>query len=324
MSRSISHTEVQALLGCQAKHDFGYVGRLAGTALKSLTVAPRLREGRAWGAAVAAWHERNGDLHPAVLTAEAALRSDVREQVRAGVYMQDEHEEISNLIYGLLAHHHEIADPLSIRRLEGEVGAEILPGCTFEGRVDAEHVDEQDRVWPVEYKLRSRLSSYEQIALSRQIRRYAWAYREATGREPAGVIVEERLREVPKPARILQSGKVSHAKDQLTTPELYERACIETGEEPKPEVVEHLDSRPWWQRVPVLFRPGELDEAGEELASAARQVAMFDAGELFPLRNPSPQNCGGCEFREICPDPTPDLVDALFERRPPKRDRETA
>ena len=50
---------------------------------------------------------------------------------------------------------------------------------------------------------------------------------------------------------------------------------------------------------------------------------MHDAGQLAPVRNPNERNCRGCRFRAICDDPwDTELVDALYERVRPKRDRE--
>ena len=319
---------------CQASWDFTYGGHLAGDALKPRATAPRLREGRAWGAAVAAWHA-NADLGPmpafvpAVKALEDSLAEDAAEQKDAGVYIPEDHAEFSARLGSLLVHYTETADQLSIDRLEDRLlvgipsrnGGRKSTRYRFEGYVDGVHVDEQDRTWVKEYKLRGRLSSLDQVQKSRQIRRYAWAYREIYGVDPAGVIVDERWNEIPKPARILVSGKPSHAKDQLTTSALYVEACGSAGDKPKVDVIEALDARRWQARHVVVFRPRELDETGRELVSAARLIQQLDSGDLFPVRNPSPSRCGGCAFKEICDEPTDDLVDAYFWRVPPKRDR---
>lgn len=332
--RLLSHTEVSKALDCQAAWDFGYGGHLAGDALKPRATAPRLREGRAWGRAVAAWHEHAVatdafQLAGATDALEAALNEDATEQREAGVYMEDEHKALTVRLGKMLAHYHVTAEPVQLDRLEHELtvgvpsrtGARKSSRYRFEAYLDGVHVDEQGRTWLVEFKLRTRLSSLEQIVKSRQIRWYAWAYRELYGVEPAGVLVDERWNEVPKPARELTSGKPSHAKDQLTTVDRYRALCEEKGEDPKPEVIEALESRRWQARHPVIFRPGELDEAGLQLVSAAKLIQQLDSGGLYPIRNPGPQRCPGCVFREICNEPDSDLVDAYFRRVPAKRDR---
>lgn len=333
--RLLSHSEIDTALTCQARHAFRYTGHLTdGDALKPRASAPPLREGTAWGAAVAAWHA-NADLGPmsafapAVKALEDSLAKDAAEQKEAGVYIAADHAEFSARLGSLLVHYTDTAEQLKIDRLEDRLlvgipsrnGGRKSTRYRFEGYVDGIHLDDPGRTWIKEYKLRGRLSSYESVAKSPQIRRYAWAYRERYGVEPAGVIVDERLNEIPKPARILASGKVSHAKDQMTTPELYIAACEETGETPKPETVESLTSRKWQARHTVIFRPGELDETGRELVSAARLIQQLDSGDLYPIRKPPIQGCSGCAFREICDSPDGDLVDAYFRRVPPKRSR---
>ena len=73
--------------------------------------------------------------------------------------------------------------------------------------------------------------------------------------------------------------------------------------------------------MPIVFRDGELEEAGRELVSAARQIQALDAHAFEPIRNVKRQTCMGCPYRDICPAPENDLIDVLFERLPAKRDR---
>lgn len=335
MARTISHSEITSLLNCQALHDFKYVGQLAGAALKPKASRPMLRDGSAWGAGVAAWHQ-TGDVMTARNALLASLAKDADEQREHGLYMADEHEEARGLLVALLSHYTNTTQRLPLTGLEHRISTPIPSRsgvrrsnqyrleCFFDGI----HRDDDGRTWLVEFKLRSTLSSFEQIALSRQLRWYAWAFREETGVDVAGVICDERWKALPKPARLVRGKKktdpelvASHAKDQLTTPDLYLDACRKTGVDPDPEALEAYRARRWQARHPVVFRPGEIDEAGRQLVSAAKQIRDFDTGELYPIRNPSPRNCGGCQFREICPNPDDmNLVSMLFERRPAKRD----
>jgi hypothetical protein len=96
------------------------------------------------------------------------------------------------------------------------------------------------------------------------------------------------------------------------------------GQAPDPELVMELQSRQWQQRVAILFRPEELDEAGYELTSAGITIRDLDNGHVWPTRNASERNCGGCPFKRICADPSASLVDEQFVRIPAKRDREAA
>lgn len=220
--------------------------------------------------------------------------------------------------------------------------------------------DAEGRTWLVEFKLRESLSPLELIANSRQIRYYAWAWQRETGQPVTGVIVDERLNEQPKQARWVKPKRkdegifvspgeaaalgapysdkeqeafggasiearrtVSHAKDQVTTPESYLDACKRADVEPVPETLEAIANRRWSQRHPIFLSDHEVAESGDELVSLGRQVAAIDSGQVYPVRNVKPQNCNGCRFREICNDPSDsDLVDSLFTRRPAKRDKD--
>jgi CRISPR/Cas system-associated exonuclease Cas4 (RecB family) len=108
----------------------------------------------------------------------------------------------------------------------------------------------------------------------------------------------------------------------MCTQEAYEAACEEFGVDPSPDAVEYLGNRMWQQRVPIVFRDGELEETGRNLITAAKLIGLLDTGELEPLRNAKPSTCNGCPFRDVCDDPNEEVVDLLFERRPPKRDRD--
>lgn len=337
--REISHSEAQAVFDCEYRHAFGYTGRLTGgEVLKRKATTPTLRDGRAWGRALATWREHQLKTDGLALAHEAiddALDEDMDEQLQAAVYDEDSDRQTRRRLHAMLDHHATVAPELVIERPEHEllVGIPSRAGRRRSNRyrlrayLDGLHEDEQGW-WLYEAKLRGQLTSLAMMALARQTRWYAWATRELFDIEPVGVIVEERLNEVPKPARINKGrGKdpqpvASHAKDQLTTPQLYRDACARTGQEPDPETVEALAARRWFQMERIIFRPGELDEAGRQLVSTAQLIHELDSGARAPVRNPGRARCPGCPFREICPTPDDvDLVDALYDRKPPKRDR---
>lgn len=256
---------------------------------------------------------------------------------------------------GLHGLEHELMVPLPSRSGKGDSSRYRLQ-VFFDGVL----TDAEGRNWLVEFKLRGSLSPLELIANSRQIRYYAWAWQRETGEAVTGVIVDERLNEQPKPARWVKPKRkdegifvspgeadalgapysaaeqeafgeasvearrtVSHAKDQVTTPESYLDACERAGVEPVPETLEAIANRKWSQRHPIFLAPQEIEESGVELVSLGRQVAAVDSGQTYPVRNVKPQNCNGCRFREICNDPSDtELVDSLFTRRPAKRDKD--
>ncbi len=335
--RLLSHTEIETAMSCWARHAFAYTGHLTeGTTLRRRAVARTLSEGRAHGRAAATWHAKGNTLLAAFDASEAlyaSLREDEVQMLTRGVELgPDEWTDITEHLLGIEAHYMSVAPPLSnLTREEDRIEVPIpsrtgRQGSTryrFECFIDGWNVDDDQMPWLVEFKLRKRLTPLVVLQNDRQLRRMAWALRKYRGIEPVGVIVDERLNAVPKPARVLKSGKPSHAKDQLTTAESYVAVCQELGDEPHPDTLDHLRAQRWQQRVPIIFRPDEIDEAGEELASAAKLIRDLDSKALAPIRHASTQTCNGCRFKEICPNPQDDLlVDTLFERTVPKRLRE--
>ncbi len=350
MSRSLSYSEISSAQTCEAlaRWDFQYGGHLAGgVCYKRRQLAAGLGNGRAWGAAVAAWHayptpENLMAIYQAGMArmgAHSALRgayrADVAAQLEKGIWVPPETQADREQWLGqILDHYCSTAEPLpNLTKLEGELSIPI-PSRTgrrgssryrFEGFIDG-FTEDGDLEWIVEFKFRDQLTPLPLIELSRQIRWYAWSRQQETGRRVAGVIVDERLAEAPKPARLVKGKKKSeglvpsHAKDQLCRPEDYVALCEEHDVEPKPEIIEALGARQWQQRHYIVFGPGELEESGKELVSAAKLIRDLDSGDRYPLRNAQAYICRGCKFKEICAHPTDrSFAATLYEERPPKR-----
>lgn len=329
--RPISHSETQTAMECQAKHAFAYTGHLTdGTVLKPKTTPIRLREGRAWGAGVAAYHA-TADVRNAKVRITAQLSLDAADQQQHGLYDETAHQELEEYLHSLVDHYAAGTERLQLDRLEAEILVAI-PSRTgvrqsnryrLQAFVDGIHVDAEDRLWIVEFKLRKQLTPLSALQLDRQIRWYAWAYQRATGDEVTGVIVDERLNQAPAPVKLNKDGTPS--KVQSCRLDDYIAAWQELGHEPDEETVAKLAAKDWQQRHWLLFRPEEIAEAGREVVSAASLISMLDRAELWPVRNPSRMRCPGCAYKDACPDPGDTaLVDALYDRDVPKRAREEA
>lgn len=370
-ARVISHSEINTLDTCPKRHDLQYSGQLlGGETLRPKTDAPILRDGRAWGAMVAAWHQ-TGDVAVAELEMRKLLDEDADKMLAADVPMEvvaDGVEETSTFLINLLAdycreHDAPTLDPATSGRIPGDRPEEqlLVPLLSrsgksdsnryvFDGRLDLVYTDERGLDWIIEFKLRKSLTSYAMIKRDPQFRRYAWAWKRATGREIAGVIIDERRKDVPLPPRMVKAKKMSdaqkayraeckkageeedkeyfssladlvpsHAKDQLCTAEAYEANCKECGVDPDPETVEALTARQWQQRVPIFLSKKALEIVGLELTGAGQDIHNADTGMTYPRAKPSNMNCGGCPFNDICDDlDNTEYIDFLFNRKPPK------
>jgi hypothetical protein len=352
VTRQLSFTEIQTALTCEGRHAFQYTGRLTGgETLKRKQIAVELSNGRAWGAAVAAWHGFPADTslldaYRPVLAKQAAheallasYRHDVEEQLAAGVWVPVEAQvDRQTWLAEILDHYMATGVPLeNLTRIEGgfdmplpsRTGKRVSTVYRFTGFLDGWTVPAGGGHALVEFKFRSRLTPPDQVQLSRQVRWYALALQRETGVPVIGAVLDERLAEPPKPPRVVQAKRkgegvdgwtVSHAKDQLTTPELYLEACGLFDAEPEPDTLDALRTRLWQQRHPILFRPSELAEAERELVSAAKLIRDLDSGARYPVRNAQTQLCRRCRYLEACPNPDDQFyLDTLYERTVPKR-----
>lgn len=332
MKRLLSHSEISTAYDCMAKHAYAYTGILTGgDALKPKRTHVNLREGRAWGAGIAAWHY-TGDKSAAHAAMARSLAADAEELTAAGFYDAQEHHATKNKLAAILEHEIGVSGRLDMVAMEEHLrvavrseGGRRSPRYDFEGYLDGV-VEEHGRVWIWEAKLRKQLSSLDQVARSPQLRRYAWAWREIHGVNPAGIILDERLNAAPSEVKLNANGSVS--KVQSCTVDAYLAACLQAEQDPDEEVLSKLAAKRWGERHRVFLTELEIAQAGRELGSSARLIHQLErAGErggLDPVRNPSPMRCPGCAYRDICGSGEPDdeLIDALFTRIPPKRFRE--
>jgi hypothetical protein len=337
--RLLSYSEIETAMTCFAKWDFSYGGRLAGSTLKQKGIVPLLSDGSAWGAAVAAWHANmpsplaGWHAHEALRASLDADEAQMREHGFPVSVLNRAEQEYE--LGQMLEHYMATAEPLpGMTRLEGQTvvgvpsrgGKRASTRYRFLAKIDGA-VEQFDGWRIVEFKLRGRLTEPALLLRQRQPRWYGWAEVAAFERhlpgavKPVGIIVDERLKAIPKDAALTEKGqKASHKKEQMTTPEKYVDLCLTMGVEPKDDVIEHLGQRQWQQRFEIAMRPDEITEAGLELRDAAKLVRDLDAGEIRPIRNAHRSNCDRCKFKAICAEPGDALfVESLFERTTPKR-----
>lgn len=330
--RTLSVSEVDSRQTCSLQHDLRYVGHsLGGVVLKSRYQHYNLRRGRAWGIGVQVWHT-TGDIASAHTLMLESIEQDAEEQRANGVYTPEaaiEHAEMYELLKACLSHYAHTMPLLRLAEPEKKLLVKIpgLRGWQLDMRLDGV-VDAEYGLYPFESKFRNQLSSHEMIEKSRQPRWYAAGWREETHQIPAGFIVDERLAKAPEPdspVKINKGGEIS--KVQSCTPGLYLATCTLLGEEPDAEVLERAQRRhdpaTYHRRVVIRFTHRELDEALEQMRSEAHAIRLHERGVLTPIRNPNPQRCPGCAYRDICTEPTRPMAEAFFDFAPPKRFRGT-
>lgn len=374
--RSISYSEVAAALKCPASWDFSYGDQLAGASLRPRSTAAILSGGSAWGAAVAKWH-LTGDLYVSMHAGAMSLVEDHRAMVNRGATPDLLGlVEQTELMGRCLEHYVEHSGRMeSFGRVEEEIEVPVPARDStrasskyrYLAKIDG-HAVYRDHPAIAEFKFRGKLTEFAVVEKQPQYRWYAWAYAQRIRWDgPVTVLVDERLSEAPKPARLVKASAkgitcptcgavpgdpcvdmwaaeprprpigspqkayhserktqmtASHAVDQVTTPELYQAACFDTGAFVHNDTLAALGEREWSKRHVLTFTPAEVREAGLELTGAAQMIRDLDSGNRYPIRNGSVQNCRGCRFKEICKEPRNDfVVAAAFEKRPAKRDR---
>lgn len=276
----------------------------------------------------------------------------VKNKTRAGELVAElevEHLAAVTDLQAMLAHYAAEAVPLTLHDAELKIDVAIPSRtgrrkssryrfvCYLDGLADDVH----GRTWLAECKLRDQLTDPRVIELDRQIRWSAWAAREATGVDVTGAVVDERWKRAPHPPKLVRSKSKqivrvrddgrpdkdyievpSHDGQQLATVDAYLQLCADHRVAPAAATRELLAEKTWQQRTAIRFRKGELDEAGDELVSIAKQVRQLDPdGDRYPVRAPGPRTCGGCGFVDICARPDRADLDYDFHLRPPKRDR---
>lgn len=315
LGRPVTQSEIGQLLACPQKWSFGY-GDVAGFPIQPRVTALRLREGRAWGAAVQQWHT-TGAIDAAAGALLASLDEDAAQMEREGAFDHEEYDETKEKLIGALVHYAATAERLNLVGSEVELEMTHGDGWTYRCHLDGVHQDEDGYLWVVEFKLRGAgsFTPLEQAVLWRQTRWYALALEasrpfDKISHEVRGVIIDERLNDAPKPVKFNKNGDVSATQTCML--EEYMHACAVRGQTPHMPTVERLSAKIWQQRHTILFRPDELDDALRELESAASLVALYAGHSLRPIRVPGKQ-CGYCEFSELCPTPRDErLRDALY------------
>lgn len=150
-------------------------------------------------------------------------------------------------------------------------------------------------VW--DHKFLSSFPSEMEVSQNDQATIYLWGMRKM-GLWPARFVLNVNRKAVPDEPRLLKSGKLSVAADQLTTPELYRQAIqkYELNPDDYAEFLMYLDNRedPFFRRYTISRSNYELDRFDKDLW---KEIVDMTSGIFY--RNPGYQ-CTKCKFFELC------------------------
>jgi RecB family exonuclease len=170
------------------------------------------------------------------------------------------------------------------------------------------------KVWFMDHKTTTSLDLYESNArMDRQISRYWWALKKL-GYDVAGFIYNIILKDFPVEPKVLKSGKLSTAKNQNTTYEIYLETIKVMGQLPEEymDYLEYLENNPreYFRRVVVTRNEQELASAmyefyyqALEAESVKKQYVERDslpAGATRVYRNITRDCSWDCPFKDVC------------------------
>lgn len=176
---------------------------------------------------------------------------------------------------------------------------------TYTGTIDL-MFEYKGKVWFMDHKTTSSLDIYDNNSrMDRQISRYWWALKRL-GYDVGGFIYNIILKDYPVPPKLLKSGKLSTAKTQNTTLELFHEAIAYNGLNVLDynDYINYLTEQPreYFRRVDVKRTDAELANAMFEFYYQAKEAnGLKQSGEReFIYRNITKDCSWDCPFMDAC------------------------
>lgn len=327
---TLSSTRLDTFTQCPMRYHFKYV-----EGLEPETRAIELSTGSLWHTAMEAYYTCDTPARRLDVASRAlkdAWGKEVTALANTTTQIWDEDwaqfDEQLALLTGMLRHYDQVYGHEVIDVLGAEVRFNVpiyKPNgkravARFTGLVDL--VEERpDGVYLWDHKTVSSFGNswFAQNQVERQFRRYAWAMEQELGTPIAGFVVNAARKEIPLPPVVNKDGRLSKAKNQNTTYELYVAALADMGlaatAEEYADILEHLKHKgnTYFERDTIVFNRDEVREAGEELYWLYRRMTA----KLPPVKTPSPlcTRLRPCPYRVLCVEDTPEARMAFRQTR---------
>lgn len=317
----LSSSQIDCFLRCTQQYHYRYI-----EGIEPIIEAPELFMGRILHLGLEAYYKGEN-----LTKAQAVMASEWDNQVQlivdSGVQVWDEDKErwkdILTLCTGMLEHyaHYYKGEKLDVVDTEHKFKVPVLSPdgemvAAFQGKIDMVTNGSECCLWD-----HKSLSSFDgkwetQNHLSRQFRRYAWAWWQETGEPPSGFIVNGLRKKLPSVPQELKKGGLSQRKDIDTTLEVYLEAIRDNHLDPGDytEILDILDAKgnTFFKRDVIYFNQDEIEEAGAELYN----IYQLMVSGTPPIKAPSPlcTRLRPCAYRTLCVEDTPEARMIFKER----------
>jgi hypothetical protein len=163
------------------------------------------------------------------------------------------------------------------------------------------------QLWIVEYKTAAVIEQGT-LLVDPQVSAYMWAASCVYDLPVAGVIYQQHLKTVPKPARILKNGTVSAAQNQLTNWRLYRQALVDVYGSPAQSSNKHvellnafayqenIDKDRFIQRTRVYRNDHQVQAEGEKIILVTEDMI----NPHTPMYPHAGRHCLMCPFMSPC------------------------
>jgi hypothetical protein len=190
---------------------------------------------------------------------------------------------------------------LNGKRAEHDFSIKIADNIAFVGKIDTVVRDSLDRVWLMEHKSFTNLPDEQFRWTNQQATLYSWVMPQIGFPFPNGVLWDYIRTKVPTEPTPLKGGGLSKAKKVDTTYEVYMKAILDNGLDPKDyeDILERLkgNENNFYRRIFLPSRKSIVDVVVKDMVDTAKEIHVL--GDISKTRNLG-RHCSYCSFKNIC------------------------